>query len=202
MTTFQGRPEAQMWRDLVIDSLVRPRAAARRVLDAGVPDVLLLQAAIMVACLWIVLQYILVRSVPEIAAAFPEAGLGNPILGAVLQVAETLVIAFLAARIGRLFGGGGAFQGALAVVVWWKAISAAALAAIVLLVLTVPILGALVALVAACWTVWAFVNFIAELHGFQNPFVVLGVSLLAAFVLWLASGMLFAIVGSILQETT
>jgi hypothetical protein len=191
-----------MWRDLVIDSLVRPRAAARRLLAAGVPDLQLLQSAVLVACLWTVLLFIFVRSIPQLASVFPESALGSPVFGAVLQVAETLVVAFLIDRIGRTFGGQGSFRDALAVVVWLKVIGLMVVAITVILMFTVPAIGVLFFFVLFFWMIWMLANFVTELHGFQNPFIVLGASVLAAFVLYLATGILFAIVGSILQETT
>jgi hypothetical protein len=191
-----------MWRELVIDSLVRPRAAARRILAASVPDLQLLQGTVVVACLWTVLLYVFVRSVPQLASVFPESSLGSPIIGALLQVAETLVISFLIDRIGRIFGGRGTFHDALTMVVWYKAVGLIVVAITILLMFTVPTLAAVFFFVLFFWMIWMLANFVTELHGFQNPFIVLGASVLAAFVLYLATGILFAIVGSILQETT
>ena len=37
-----------------------------------------------------------------------------------------------------------------------------------------PPLAALLAIVTIFWALWAYANFVAELHGFQNPVIVLG----------------------------
>ena len=47
-----------MWGQLVIDSLMRPRAAARRLLALELAATQLLQAAVVVTCLGMVLGYV------------------------------------------------------------------------------------------------------------------------------------------------
>ena len=37
-----------------------------------------------------------------------------------------------------------------------------------------PPLAAILAIATLFWALWAFANFVAELHGFRNPIVVLG----------------------------
>ena len=54
-----------MWGELLIDSLKRPRAAARRVLDAGIPTPQLVEAAVLVAVVGVVLGYLALRLSPR-----------------------------------------------------------------------------------------------------------------------------------------
>jgi hypothetical protein len=199
--TMWGGSGTAMWRQLVIDSLVRPRMAARQILAAALPEALLLQAAVLVTCLGVVLGYVALRMSPEAVDMVSAAVLGNPILGAVAQLAVMAVIVVLTVRIGRLFGGGGGLWGALALVVWLNAmmvlIQAGQLAALALL----PPVAALLAIVAVFWVLWAFANFVAELHGFNNAAIVLGAVILTAIVLFFTMAMLLAILGITPQET-
>ena len=48
----------------------------------------------------------------------------------------------------------------------------------------VPPLAALLAIAAMFWALWAFANFVAELHGFQNPVIVLGGVVLTGIMLF------------------
>jgi hypothetical protein len=191
-----------MWGELVINSVVRPRTAARQILAAAVPEPLLLQAAVLVTCVGMVLGYIALRISPEAIDMVSAAVLNNPILGAAVQLAVMAVVVVLTVRIGRLFGGRGGLSGALALVVWLNAmmvlIQAGQLAALAI----VPPVAALLALVAVFWALWAFANFVAELHGFQNPAIVLGAVILTGIVLFFATAMLLAILGITPQETT
>ena len=70
-------------------------------------------------------------------------------------------------------------------------IQAAQLVALALL----PPLAAVLAIATILWALWAFANFVAELHGFRNPFIVLAVVVLTAIVLFFGTAMLFAILG-------
>ena len=59
----------------------------------------------------------------------------------------------------------------------------------------VPPLAAVVAIATMIWVFWAYANFVAELHGFGNAFIVLGAVVLTAIVLFFGMAMLFAILG-------
>ena len=59
----------------------------------------------------------------------------------------------------------------------------------------VPPLAALLAVAAMVWALWAYANFIAELHGFQNPVIVLGAVVLPGLMLFFGTAMLLAILG-------
>ncbi len=191
-----------MWNELVIDSLVRPRAAARRVLSAGVPEATLLQAAVMVTCLGMVLGFAALQMSPEAVDMVSAAVLGNPFLGVVAQLAVMAVIVVLTVRIGRLFGGTGSLWGALALVVWLNAMMVAIQAVQLVALAVLPPLAAILAIATILWALWAYANFVAELHGFQNPFIVLGAVILTAIVLFFGTAMLLAILGITPQEAS
>ncbi len=59
----------------------------------------------------------------------------------------------------------------------------------------VPPLATVLAIATILWALWAFANFVAELHGFQNPFIVLAVVILTAIVVFFGIAMIFAILG-------
>ena len=184
-----------MWGELVIDSLKRPRFAARRILDAGVPDATVLEAAVLVTCAGMVLGYLALLLTANDVDMISAAVLANPLLGAGMQLAAMAVIVVLTVRIGRLFGGRGDLWGAAALVVWLNAmlvlIQAGQLVALALL----PPVAAILAIVAVVWTLWAYANFVAELHGFQNPVIVLGAVMLTGIMLFFGTAMLLAILG-------
>lgn len=184
-----------MWGELLIDSLRRPRAAARRVLDARVPAPQLLEAAALVAIVGVVLGYLALRLSPEALDVVSAAVIHNPLLGVAAQLAVMAVSVFLTVRIGRLFGGKGTTDGALALVVWLNAVMVAIqLVQLAALALAPPLATGL-AIATIVWALWAFANFVAELHGFQNPFIVLAVVVLTTIVVFFATAMLAAILG-------
>jgi hypothetical protein len=58
-----------------------------------------------------------------------------------------------------------------------------------------PPLAAALAIATILWALWAFANFVAELHGFKNPALVLGGVILTSIVLFFTTAMLLAILG-------
>jgi hypothetical protein len=188
------------WRKLVSDSLVSPREAARTVIALGLSRDLLIQAAAAVTAVAVILSYlaVLVRSgkADQVSAAI----LANPLLGAAVQFGIILIVAFVTARVGAMFGGRGNLDGAFAVIVWLNAmlvlIQAVQLGALIVL----PPLAALIALATVVWLLWALANFVTELHGFQNPLFVLAGVILTIIVLFFGLAMILAILGVTPQE--
>ncbi|MFO1105873.1 MAG: YIP1 family protein [Amaricoccus sp.] len=185
----------QMWLELARDSLVDPREAARRLLALRFGQSALLMAAVVVTCLGIILAYAAIQfDKPDVDAVSAEL-LGTPLLGALLELAVTLAVGYLTWRIGALFGGRGAFWDAILLVVWLNAMLLLLQTLQLVALATVPFLAGVVALLRIPWAFWAYANFVTELHGFDNRFMVLGSVVLTAIVLFIALAMLFAFLG-------
>lgn len=191
-----------MWGQLVIDSLVRPRAVARQILAAQVPEALLLQAAVMVTCLGVVLGYVALQISPDAKDVVMASVLGVPLLGALAELAAMGAVVVLTVLVGRLFGGTGGLWGALALVVWLNAVMVLIQAVQLVALAVLPPLAAALAIATMFWALWAYANFVAELHGFQNPVIVLGAVILTGIVLFFGTAMLLAILGITPQEVS
>lgn len=184
-----------MWRELAIETLVRPRAAARRVLALDLPAAALVQAAAAVACIGLVLGFAALRLGGGEADALSEAVLSSPFIGALAQFGMMALIAMLTYRIGRLFGGRGDFWGAVTAVVWLSAVTLGIQVAQLVALALVPPLAGLIAIATLLWLLWAFANFVAELHGFESPLVVVGVVVLTTVVLVFGLTLVAAVLG-------
>jgi hypothetical protein len=186
---------AMNWRNLVSESLVSPRRAARSVIDLGLSRDLLVQAAAAVTALGVVLGFLAVflgtGDIDQVSAAIVT----NPLLGAALQFGIVLLIAFMTARIGALFGGTGTLDGALAIVVLLNSMMLLIQLVQLAAMLLVPPLATFVAVATIVWAFWAFSSFVAELHGFQNVAFVLGGVFLSMIVLFFGLAMILAILG-------
>ncbi len=194
----RGAPGAEMWGQLVIDTLVRPRAAARRVIDSAVPQFYVLQGALLVTCLGMVTNYIALRMFRVTVDPVTATMLQNPFIGAFEQLLFLFVTVVLTVRIGRLFGGKGEFWDGLTLVVWLNLVAVLVEAAQLVVVGVMPSIETLVVVVAFAplvWLAWIYANFVTELHGFQNPFFVLGAMVLTALVLFFVVAMLLSMLG-------
>ena len=184
-----------MLRQLVIDSFKRPRPAARSVLAVDLAPVPLLQAAVAVTCIGLVLGYVAMWLSGGAIDPVSAAVLRMPLVGALAQFAMMALVAFLTFRIGRLFGGSGGLLGAAAVVIWLNAVTLGIQVLQIAALALVPPLAGLLALATLFWLLWAFANFVAELHGFGSPVMVLGVAVLSGIVLIFGVTLIAAILG-------
>ncbi len=191
----RGAPESDMWPQLVIDSLVRPRAAARRVLAISVDPFVLLQAAVAITCVGILLGYLAMRMSGGAVDAVSAAVLAAPLMGALVQFGMMALIAFLAFRVGRLFGGRGDFWSAATVVVWLNAMTLAIQVLQLVALALAPPLAGIIAIATLFWLFWAFASFVTELHDFRSPMMVLGVVVLTVIVIVFGLTLLAAILG-------
>ena len=130
------------------------------------------------------------------------AVLGNPLLGAVAQLGDH-GDRRVRDRAGRAaVRRPGSFHGALALVVWLNAIMVLIQVGQIVALLLVPPLAAVLAIATIIWALWAFASFVAELHGFQQPAVVLGAVVLTTIVIFFGTAMLLAMLGITPQEVS
>lgn len=184
-----------MWGELLTDSILRPRAAARRVLDAPVPPGVVVEAAVAVACLGVVLAWTAMRLAGGAVDPLTAAVLSRPLLGAAAQIAMMAGIAFLTWWLGGRFGGRGDALGAAKLVVWLNCVTLAIQAAQLVTLVFAPPLAGFIAVATLFWLFWAYANFTAELHDFTSPFIVLGVTVLTALGLVFGFALIAALLG-------
>lgn len=189
-----------MWGELISDSFLRPRVAARRVLAAAPEVPVLLQAAVLVTALGIILGFAAYRLAPDAIDQVSATVLASPLVGAAAELGVMAVVVMLTVRVGRLFGGLGDTRGALALVVWLNAMLVLLQGVQLVALAVLPVLAAAVAIVSIIWVLCAFACFVAELHGFRNAAVVLAGVVATSVVLMLGAAMLAAILGIAPQE--
>ena len=175
-----------MWGELLIESLLRPRLAARRLYALPIAPGTVVEVAAVVACLGILLGYAALVMTGGGIDPVSAAALAVPLLGAAIQLAVMAGIAFLTWWLGARFGGRGDALGAAKAVVWLNVVMLAFQAAQLVILPIAPPVAAFIAVATLFWLFWAYANFTAELHDFASPFMVLGVAVLTAVGLALA----------------
>lgn len=183
------------WGELVADTLLRPRDAARQVLRARLGLGPLLEAALAICCIGLVLAYVSALAAGGPGDPVAAFLISQPMLGAAAQAVSFAVLVGLTWKIGRLFGGGGGLGGALVALVWLNAVMLLLQVALIVIVSIAPPLATLFAIATYVWMLWAYANFVTELHGFESPVMVLGVSILTFVALMFGLTMLAAILG-------
>jgi len=185
----------QTWMRTVWNSLMEPSDAARRVIAARTST----------ETLWTGLALIIVLNVLLIALVqvFSDVDVGldaermtvSPFgLAVMFGVFLTLLVLGLH-HAGRMIGGAGTQDAALAIIVWFQAISLTLEAIQLILLIISPAVASLFGLLSLGALIWCFVNFVNVLHSFGN----LGKAVLAVIIAFigtaLVSGLLLALFG-------
>lgn len=184
-----------MWLELLLETLRRPRDAARRLLRLPIGGGTVIEGALAVAGIGVLLGYVALRVSGGSVDPVTAAALDAPLLGVAAQVAMMTLAAVLTTGIGRLFGGTGGLQQAALTVVWLNGVTLLFQFAQLVALLAAPPLAMVVLIASVVWLLWAYSCFIAELHGFASIPIVLGVVVLTGIVLAFAGAMVAAMLG-------
>ncbi|TPE53821.1 Yip1 family protein [Amaricoccus solimangrovi] len=187
--------EPGFWGGIARDSLNRPREAARRLIALDPPTRDLLAAALAISCLGVMLAYAAMRIGGETIDPVSTELLSMPLLAAGVELVVMLAMGWLTWKVGALFGGRGRPKAAMTLVVWLNAMLLGIQALQFLALAILPALAAAIALVGMVWALWVFANYVTELHGFENPLMVMGGVVLTGIVLMIGLGLLVAILG-------
>lgn len=160
----------------LLQGYVAPRASARRVLDSGQG----IEAALCMVALAYLLQSML--TILFLSGAF---GLVGHVMAIVQQLVTFFLFSALVYGIGRLAGGTGTMTGAQLIIGWHALVTS--LISPLAIGVSVAVFGAAadgttgvppgVVLMAIAYlgiSFWLLANYVAELHGFRNPWAVLG----------------------------
>lgn len=171
-------------------TLDNPRGAARWIIGQNYGLSTAAMALALVSILTSLLSAIVMVIAPDQMFNF------TPLQLAAGQMAGLFLASGLIVWVGRIFGGAGQFSDAVALVAWAEAIMFALQLLQFIALFLLPAATVVLALVGLALLVWLMVQFIAELHGFDNLWLVffgmLGTLLGISFIL---AGILAAVMG-------
>ncbi len=165
-----------------------PRGGLRKFLSLNWPPILLVQAILGITIVGVIISNVVIYLMPPLPDDQQIVTLNaGPIVSFMIQAVVTLVIIFLAHGAAKLFGGTGSVKDTIGAVLWLQFILLFVQIAQAVLMLTVPSVGVLVFMLSFGLLFYLLVNFISEIHGFQNTGLVflttLGVLFAASMVL-------------------
>lgn len=150
-----------------------PRDVAARLIGMGLPRAVLWQAMLLVMVLSALLAEIGLFVMAGAGDLPDAAAIGMPVALAVIQMGFLVLLAGAIARVGRHYGGGGDFDGALTIVIWLQAVFLAVQGAQILLSLIgFSLIAGLLGAVSFPVFFWLLTQFIMALHGFGGPWKV------------------------------
>lgn len=146
----------------------------------------------------VVVGSLILGEIVALLVPLPEAG---PLSGqsalalGLLQAVFLYMAAYAIAHVGRMFGGSGTFDGALALITWLQFIFLLVqLVQLVVLFLMPPIAG-IVTILAIGLFFWLLVNFITELHGFISLGMVSVMTMVSLVVILFVVSLVLGILG-------
>ncbi|KAJ55367.1 hypothetical protein ACMU_11775 [Actibacterium mucosum KCTC 23349] len=165
------------WIELGRETLTKPRQAARKVLALGIPDQvwwMALALSAIISSAMVSGQVMLSGLSQDQVNALPM--FGGPLRAAIVVFIVAAITVWCMAKLGRIFGGTGDVSGALALSGWLQVVMTVLSVGLTVIGLALPVVEALATILLLLVSVWIFVVFVAELHGFQHiALVFLGV---------------------------
>ena len=180
---------------LARDTVANPREGASEILSLGLPrQALWLAFALVIVLSMLLGELVYLLAGPDSATAEMPI-MASPVVMGFLQAGFLFLMVHAITHVGRIFGGTGHFDEALALVVWLQfifiCVQVVQLAAMVIL----PPLAGLITLLAVGLFLWLLVNFIATLHGFTSLGMVFVMTILSAFAILFLLSLVLTILG-------
>jgi len=156
---------------LAVDTIIRPRDAADRLLQLNLSEKTLFQAAVLMACLQAIMPMfglVLDRFGNTALVQFVAV---HPIAMAAKYLATIYAIALLLHRVGTTFGGKGTARQMILLSVWYATIGACVLVPVAAVFYMNSTAGTFLMAAAALRILYAFSLFVQKAHQFQSLFL-------------------------------
>lgn len=178
------------------DTVSNPREGAETVLALGLPKQALWLAFALVVVLSMLLGDLLymLADLPQDGAMTGPLG-ASPLVMGLMQGAFLFLMAHAVTHVGRLFGGTGRFDEALALIVWLQFIFLCVQVLQLAAVLVIPPMAGLITMLAVGLFFWLLVNFIATLHGFTSLGMVFVMTILSGFTILFVLSLILTLLG-------
>lgn len=178
------------------DTVSNPREGAETVLALGLPKQALWLAFALVVVLSMLLGDLLylLADLPRDGAMTGPLG-ASPLVMGLLQGAFLFLMAHAVTLVGRMFGGTGRFDEALALIVWLQFIFLCVQILQLAAVLVIPPMAGLITMLAVGLFFWLLVNFIATLHGFTSLGMVFMMTILSGFTILFVLSLILTLLG-------
>lgn len=175
--------------DLIRQTFSDPRGAAARIVGLRLPASALWEALALVVVLSVIAAQVTTMLFMEPGLATGEEGeallpafLTNPLLMGFIQGVILVLMVIAVHWIGRMFGGSGRLEDAIALVVWLQFLLVCLQVVQAFTGLVSPALSGFIGLLGVVLFFWLLTQFVLVLHGFQSAamvFVMIVVSMLA-----------------------
>jgi hypothetical protein len=184
----------------VLATVRDPRGGARRVIGFGIPTARLWEVLILLVAISVILGQGTILLLMH-GTQMTSPVLFHPIVMGIVQLVLLAIMASAIERVGRMFGGEGGFNGALAVVVWLQFVMVCLQVVQTVTLFIYPPIAEIIGIIGLLLFLWLATNFIAELHGFASLGKVFGMLLVSTIVIALVLSLILSALGVVVVET-
>ncbi|MGR3453359.1 Yip1 family protein [Pseudooceanicola sp.] len=161
-------------RRMVVESLVRPRAAGEELLSLPLRRDALWMWLALLSVLNGILYSLTLPSEAELGMSIPPF-VASPIILSIFVAVIMLLMTWFFTMAGRMLGGRGDFGGMLQVTCWLQSLRLGFQIIVTLFATLTPGLGGLLAFVGGIWSLYILANFLTAVHRFETPMRAIGV---------------------------
>lgn len=179
---------------LVRDTVIDPRAGARRLIEARLPMNVRWLALALVVVLSVLLGHLTLQMTAA-TSGLMGGMLAGPFPSLLLQGGVLMIMALAVHQVGRMMGGGGNFADALLLVAFLQGIMLVIQLLQIAALLLMPPLAGILSLVGFAVFLWVLTGFVAEIHGFRSLLGVFGMIVVTAFGVAFLIAMMLAMLG-------
>lgn len=180
---------------LVRDTVTDPRGSAGRVLSLAPPRAVLWEALGLVVILSVLLTELGELISPAPVDPMMPAFMHYPLAAAAVQGLLLIVTVHAIAVIGRVFGGTGDLDGALALTVWLQFVMVCLQVVQLVLLVVLPPAAGLLGIFGIGLFFWLLSHFIAVLHGFPSVMKTFGMILFSMIGIVFGMSLILSILG-------
>lgn len=181
------------WADLAMLTIKNPAKAARQLIDMHIPRKILWMVLFLVTiCNTILFTF------SDFLAPDPtplSMLISTPFMMLVMITGGLILTVYSIYWSGRLMGGKGTIDRVMVLIVWLQALRLVVQAAALILVLTIPLLSALLVLVAVVFWLYVLVHFVNQAHQLGSMGRAAGVLIMSMIIPALGLAVLLSLIG-------
>lgn len=186
------------FKALLLETLFRPRDAARALIALGLPQQVLWMSLALMSALNAIVYSISLRLSPPadpISGTLMPPAFHSPLLFAVFLFGALSIMVYALLRVGRMLGGTARVADILVLICWLQVLRLLLQVAVAVLVLALPTLAALLILISSFWGIFILSGFVDTAHRYDNMLKSFGVIILSIAAMAVGLSIFLSLIG-------
>lgn len=186
------------FKALLLETLFRPREAARGLIGFGLPQQVLWMALGLMSVLNAIVYSVSLRLAPPVDPSTPTLmppAFHSPLLFTLFLLGALVITVYALFWVGGMLGGKATVQDVLVLICWLQVLRLILQIAFAVLVLALPTVAALLIFVSSVWGIYILTGFVDAAHRFDNMLKSFGVIILSIAAMAVGLSILLSLIG-------